>query len=358
MAFSIDPAVWSQIAPRLGTSLQDLGYGLATSPTIGTAFGASAKRASEERNSRDALGMQRQQMLADAAEKNQTSEWIKANFPQYSNLPPAQAWSAAMADLQAQRGASTGDNLTAEQRNFQYGQENPGFMDFLNRGQGDVTTGFTPVPGKMDGKDVFALPGNDGRYYIDGQPIAPGKFTPTNPYDLNAMKAGGTMFGKQTGDAQFDLPSAKLTVDQTVDALKEIRDNKDGMAEQFGNVLGLPTQMIPARPGTKMADFRNSVTRGANLAFMQAREMLRGGGQITDFESKKAESAITDMQIAMETGSQAMFTKALDDFEQAVKDGYDKLQSQASVLPGFGASGATQAPGTVLTYNPATGNLE
>src|SRR5690606_33576638 len=104
-------------------------------------------------------------------------------------------------------------------------------------------------------------------------------------YDLNATKAAGTKFGGQTGDAQFDLPSAKLTVDQTIDALNEIRANPEGMAEQLGNVLGLPTQMIPARPGTKMADFRNSVSRGANLAFMQAREMLRGGGQITDFES-------------------------------------------------------------------------
>jgi hypothetical protein len=338
----INPAVGGFIDQRRN-ALAGLGAGLlGGQPGAGVQQGIAADSAYAIQQKEQA---EREKLIAEQqTERNQTTAWLKANFPQYANLPPAQGWQAAMGDLQAKRSASTGDNLTAEQRNWQYGQANPGFMDFLSGGQGDVTTGFTPIAGTINGKSAVAFPGNDGQFYIDGQPVQPGSFTPTNPYDLNALKAGGTMFGKQTGDAQFDVPSAKLTVDQTVDALKEIRDNKAGMAEQFGNIVGLPTQMIPARPGTAMADFRNSVERGANLAFMQAREMLRGGGQITDFESKKAESAITDMQIAMQSGSQPAFEKAMDDFEKAVKDGFTKLQAQASIIPGFGAGG-TQPTG-------------
>ena len=65
------------------------------------------------------------------------------------------------------------------------------------------------------------------------------------------------------------------------------------MDEQFGNILGVPQQMLPTIPGTERAQFQVAVDRGVNRAFLEAREVLRGGGQITDFESRKAETAIT-----------------------------------------------------------------
>jgi hypothetical protein len=326
------------ISPRRNT-LTALGASLLSGkPGVGVSEGIQAD---------SAFAIQQKAEQERQANINQTAEWLQNNYPEYAGLPPEQGWQLAMKD---QGGGSQPASIQEYQ--FYSNQElsagrAPKPYDEWRQGsnQGDFNTGFTPIPGTFEGKDVFAFPGNDGRYYVDGQPVPAGAFKPTSQYVVNANKAAGTMFGKQTGDAQFDVPSAQLTVNQTVDALKEIRDNKQGMAEQFGNILGLPTQMIPARPGTSMADFRNSVTRGANLAFMQAREMLRGGGQITDFESKKAESAITDMQIAMESGSQPMFEKALDDFEQAVKDGYEKLKSQASVIPGYGDGGPAPAGG-------------
>jgi hypothetical protein len=182
-------------------------------------------------------------------------------------------------------------------------------------------------------------------------------FQPLGPYDTNALKAAGTAFGKGTGGAQFDAPGAKLIADQTIKALDDIRAEKKGMEEQFGNILGVPQQMTPAWPKSDKAKFQVAVQRGTDRAFLEAREMLRGGGQITDFESRKAETAITSMQIAMEKGDQAQFEKALDDFEQAVKDGVSKLESQAGAMPGYGGSSGSTGPEGNRVYDAASGKL-
>ena len=76
--------------------------------------------------------------------------------------------------------------------------------------------------------------------------------------------------------------------------------------------------------------------------------MLVGGGQITDFESRKAEGAITNAEDAMARGDKALFEQALKDFEDAVNDGYAKLQQQAGSMPGRGGG----APAAVA---PASG---
>ena len=161
----------------------------------------------------------------------------------------------------------------------------------------------------------------------------PEGLTLADPRMLNAEKSAGTTFGKSVAGAQFDLPSAQLTRDQTLQAIQDVRNQRQGMEEQFGNVMGIPQQMTPAWPGSPKANFQVTVERATNRAFMEARQMLKGGGQITDFESRKAEAAITAMQSAMEKGDKALFLQSLDDFERAVSDGYAKLEQQAGMLP-------------------------
>lgn len=163
------------------------------------------------------------------------------------------------------------------------------------------------------------------------------------PYDLNADRAAGSAFGRQVGGAQFDLPNAQLIAEQTISAINDVRNEKAGMSEHFGNVLGVPQQWTPAYPGSEKAQFQVAADRVVNRAFLEGREMLAGGGQITDFESRKAEAAITAAQSALEKGDQAQFLKALDDFEQAVRDGTAKLAQQGAAMPGYG-SGPQPAP--------------
>jgi hypothetical protein len=66
-------------------------------------------------------------------------------------------------------------------------------------------------------------------------------------------------------------------------------------------------------------------------AFLQARQLLKGGGAITDFESKKAEQAFIRMNDAMNIED---YTKAMNDFLDAVRAGLPKLQTDAPAAGG------------------------
>jgi hypothetical protein len=61
------------------------------------------------------------------------------------------------------------------------------------------------------------------------------------------------------------------------------------------------------------------------------------------------------MQAAMEKGDKEQFLKALDTFEQAVRDGYVKLVQQAGAIPGYGGN---QKPGGRQTSTGVTYTVE
>ena len=289
------------------------------------------------------------------ADAKATKQWLAQNYPDLAQavdagLPVSDAWQEAFnRKNQKVAGNEYQDRFSAGQ---QYGLAGDDLNTFALTGalpgtnKQNVTFGVTPIYGTdANGNTVMMVQGSDGTSKV----VDTGGVKPLGPYDLNAQKAAGSAFGKNTGGAQFDLPGAELTMNQTIQALNDIRSQQKGMDEQFGNVMGVPQQMTPAWPGSEKAKFQVAVDRGTNLAFMQAREMLRGGGQITDFESRKAETAITNMQAAMEKGDKKQFQDALDLFEQAVKDGYAKLAQQASAMPGYG--GQPTAGGTTPTVN-------
>lgn len=304
-----------------------------------------------------------QQKEADAklaASTNATKQWLAQNYPDLAQavdagLPVSEAWQEAF----NRKNAKVAGNEYQDRYNAgsQFGLTGDALNTFALTGalpgtnKQNVTYGVTPIYGTdANGKTGMGVQGSDGSFKL----VDTGGFQPLGPYDLNAQKAAGSAFGKNTGSAQFDLPSAELTMNQTLQALNDIRSQTKGMDEQFGNFMGVPQQMTPAWPGSEKAKFQVSVDRGTNLAFMQAREMLRGGGQITDFESRKAETAITNMQAAMEKGDKQQFQQALDLFEQAVKDGYAKLSQQASAMPGFGgqpAGGTGNKTSTGVTWS-------
>jgi flagellar protein FlgJ len=61
---------------------------------------------------------------------------------------------------------------------------------------------------------------------------------------------------------------------------------------------------------------------------MDARQLLKGGGQITDFEGKKAENGIARMQRAQ---SPEEFKKGAIEYQEAVRAGVAKLRKKANV---------------------------
>lgn len=256
-----------------------------------------------------------------------------------AGLPISDAWNEAM--RREQPNTSVNEYDSRFQAGQEYGLEGDALNTFALTGsipgtnRSNVTYGLTPIWGTFDdGTQGYGVQGSDGTF----KRVETSGFQPSNPYDVSAQKAAGTAIGKNIGGAQFDLPSAQVTTEQTLRAIQDVRDQKKGLEEQFGNFLGIPQQALPAMWGSDKAKFQVASGRLTNRAFLEAREMLRGGGQITDFESKKAESAITSLEDAMQRGDRDQYLKALDDFEQAVRDGFAKLQAQASMMPGLGGA--------------------
>lgn len=362
MAITMNPDFnWWRLG---GEAAQDLGYGLANSSTVGNAFGVATQYGARQQPYRDEQATLAEQRKKDALEKNQTSEWIAANFPQYSNLPPAQAWQAAMGDLSAQRNASSGGpSPTADMQNYEYGLTHPGFIDFQTQRGGAAETSLTPTWGidsdpqsPTYNKPVLGQLNKAGQFVKTALP--PG-VQPMNPMDLAGGKTTATVDAKTAAGARAALPGAEQAVTIAKNAIALIRDDAKGLADQFGNTGPFPNRNLPVIPGVFGQDRGNwqaNFSQANGQAFMQARQMLKGGGPITDYEGMKGEAAYSRMQAAVEKGDKENFLRALDDFEQAVDQGYQKLVDTANSA--YAAGGPAVPASTTYTFNPATGELE
>ena len=91
---------------------------------------------------------------------------------------------------------------------------------------------------------------------------------------------------------------------------------------------GLSGSMDPRNyiPGTDAADFRSVLDQIGGSAFLQAFESLKGGGQITEIEGKKATDAIARLSRAQ---SDAEFVQSLNDLRAVMQGGVDRLNGVA-----------------------------
>ena len=152
-------------------------------------------------------------------------------------------------------------------------------------------------------------------------------------------KAGATVDAKTAAAARAAMRGAELSNINTAKAIADVRNNAAGMNEWFGQIG--PRGMY-INPGSAMGKFWAAAEPTNNQAFMQAREMLKNGGPITDFEGRKAEDAFSRMRAALEKGDQQQYLNALADFEESVAIGYQKLVETAQ---GGYSQGGTQMPG-------------
>jgi len=150
----------------------------------------------------------------------------------------------------------------------------------------------------------------------------PGGLTPLGPIELAGGKQLATVDAKTQGEARALLPGAQQANSVLAAHIAEIRNNQKGMDEWFGQWGARGSYVLP---GSAMGNFKAATDPANAQAFMQARKMLMGGGQITDYEGKRGEDAFSRMAAAIATGDQQSYLRALDDFESAVEDGYAKL---------------------------------
>lgn len=205
----------------------------------------------------------------------------------------------------------------------------------------------------------------------DGNSFAP----PTKVFDTGTA---GVMYGPggvQSGTIQKDvagesnqkalgagqgaaalqiLPATQIAsqIDSQVKALKS--------DPYLSSMLGPVNSRLPNMT-SDAARVQSKIDQLKGASFLAARQMLKGGGQITDYEGSRADAAMARMQAAQ---TEEDFDAALDDFNGAVQSGVQKLQMQAQgnmgVQPQPGTAQPAPASGAPVMrkFNPVTGKIE
>jgi hypothetical protein len=159
---------------------------------------------------------------------------------------------------------------------------------------------------------------------ISGLPQLPLSTLPTESNAKSTLaraSESGKVLGETETKAGLDLPGAE------VDALESIR-LVDELTKHPGLNLSVgPAGWTPKIPGTRQADFITRLEQLQGRQFMDARQLLKGGGQITDFEGKKAEQGIARMQRAQSADE---FKKGAEEYKTAVRAGVAKLRRKAA----------------------------
>ena len=212
----------------------------------------------------------------------------------------------------------------------------PEYQDFILNGGGDPAT-YRALD--MQAQAAGYAPGTPEYQRFMASRGAGDKVTQENLANIEtggeaaAVKAAGTVEGTARGEANVAKGGAAATADavsKKIDAL---------IADPYlPNMLGPIDSRMP-NTTTDAARVQAKIDQLKGDAFLQARQMLKGGGAITDFEGQKAEAAMARMN---EAQSVEDYTAALRDFQEAVRAGAAKIDALAS--GGAGAPSSAPAP--------------
>lgn len=158
-------------------------------------------------------------------------------------------------------------------------------------------------------------------------PAAPG-LTPHAASDV--AKAGAL---KQQ-ENRMALPQTIATAQQQLDLIDQMvgkeGDVKSRPHPGFESAVGMRVPGLGYIPGTDTSGFNRLLEQVKGGAFMTAYQNLRGGGQITEVEGKKATDAITRMDNSQ---SEAEFKKAAREFQSVIRAGIERAKGLSGVAP-------------------------
>lgn len=180
-----------------------------------------------------------------------------------------------------------------------------------------------------------ALPSGEGYLSFNNRtaetrPIVVGGKTPVRASDDPALqrrlaegKAGGKVAGEDAAKARVDLPRASAQADELLRLTDELIRHP-GFKQAVGTSSALGVQKVP---GTDARDFVIRLDQIKGKQFLEAFNSLKGGGQITEAEGKKATEAIARMDIA---ASEPEFIQAVRDFQAVVRAGAERAAARAA----------------------------
>lgn len=255
------------------------------------------------------------------ARGNKTAQWLRTQGQNYADMldngvEPTEVWQMYLGDRKAQT-ANKGQGFINAGGGNLFNSETGEWVSAPGGGSEGVA-GLQPVWLQDEqGNPILGQMTKDGK--VIRSEIGEG-LTPVGPYQRSFETGRGGAEGKVVGEAAGALPGATqmaANISQQVDELK----NDPYLPRMLGPVDSrLPNMSQDA------ARVQAKINQLQGGAFLQARQMLKGGGAITDYEGKKAEEAFARLAAAQSVGD---FNQALDDFNTFVQMGLQKLQAQA-----------------------------
>jgi hypothetical protein len=145
-----------------------------------------------------------------------------------------------------------------------------------------------------------------------------------------AAKKAAEITGKAQADAALDLPKTEAQADYTDKLLEELKTHP-GMS----GVVGMPnwSGIVPL-PGTPEADFRARLKQVQGQQFLSAFETLKGGGQITEMEGKKATEAMGRLSASQ---SEDEFKKSITELQGIISGARERARQRAGGMTQPGA---------------------
>lgn len=133
--------------------------------------------------------------------------------------------------------------------------------------------------------------------------------------------------GEAQLNAQLELPQIQANAEYTKQLIDEISSHP-GLSSMVGapNPLAGGFGSFGAMPGTDAAGFKAKLDQLQGKQFLEAFQSLKGGGQITEVEGKKATDAIAAMSTAQKEDD---FKRELNKLKAVIDSGYKRANAKA-----------------------------
>lgn len=146
-----------------------------------------------------------------------------------------------------------------------------------------------------------------------------------NTLEINQAGKKGTVLGEAEGKATVTLQSATREVESFLTAINDLV-NHEGKFDVVGTMTGEFIADSMFGRGTAGADFLAKQKQISGKTFLQARDALKGAGQVTDFEGTKGEQAMSALNNATTVEA---FDKAALELATMVQNSLQDMQKRA-----------------------------
>ena len=222
--------------------------------------------------------------------------------------------------------------------NPQYGVDAQGNPVILQLSKGGTSKQTALPEGVTLSKEPIKL--DAGTHFVLLDPISrqPVGQIPKDLAGAEREKTGG----KLQGEAASALPQVETAANQMLATIDSLAADP-----YLGNMLGSWDSRTPNLT-TDAARVQSKMDQIGGQSFLQAFNMLKGAGQITEIEGQKATQAMARLNTA----------QSEDDYKAALKELRSVVNSAITNARIKAGQGAAPAQGQRLRFNPATGELE